>query len=434
MNAPASMVGHTFLRFDKDEKTPLLSYALNYSAYIESNTSMLSYAYNGIFGGFEGRYMLLPYYEMVKLYSDMEHRDMWEYKLNLTRQEIERVVLHMFEMKPFYSDYFFFNENCSYNLLWFIELARDELKLVERFDYIAAPIDTIKELKREGLIVSSIFRASKTTKVKDIYQKIEHKRVAKEFLKKANISDIKELSKNEQQNILSLYFLKSDNEKITDILSYRSRLGYQKKENIKPTTNPIKSNRATKATLSYGDQEFEIGLRLAYHDIYDIDYDFNEESYISFLDIRATTKRLNSLRLINIDSLAKQSDLYTPYSWAISFGFNREIEDELRANLTLKGGKSFDIFEMLLFIYPTLDVNYRDKTEFSLGYSIGLLKNFKNFKLGILSAQSYFLNRDSFFKTEGFLTYQFMDDIALHFSILKYEKESSMRGELFFYF
>ncbi|NEW59813.1 DUF4105 domain-containing protein, partial [Sulfurovum sp. bin170] len=123
MNSPASMVGHTFLRFDKNETTPLLSYALNYSAKIDKETDIFSYAYGGVFGGFEGRYTIAPYYEMVKLYSEMEHRDMWEYKLKLTSKEIERAVLHMIEMQRYYSLYYFNSENCSYNLLWFIELA-----------------------------------------------------------------------------------------------------------------------------------------------------------------------------------------------------------------------------------------------------------------------------------------------------------------------
>jgi len=425
MNSPASMVGHTFLRFDKDEKSPLLSYALNYSAKIESNTNIGSYIYNGLFGGFEGRYNVIPYYEMVKLYSDMERRDIWEYKLNLTKEEIEKVLLHIFEIRNFYSDYFFASENCSYNLLWFIELAKEELKLVDKFDHITAPLDTIKELERQNMIESSTFRASKSTKIKDIYAQIEDKKIAKEFLNEANLTTIKELNSSQQIDILSLYFLKSEDDNIGDILKYRSTLGIKKSKKITPTTNPTKANRATKATISYNNQELEFGLRLAYHDIYDIDHDFNEGSYISFFDIKATTKKLNSLNLIKIDSIAKPHELYNPYSWGISFGFNREIEDKLRANLKLKGGKSFELFSALLFIEPTVEINYREKPKLSLGYNIGLLKSFKNTKLGLLSSKSHI---------EGFLTYQFLEDVALHLSVLERDDERSTGVGVFFYF
>lgn len=437
MNAPASMVGHTFLRFDKDENTPLLSYALNYSAEIDINTSPLSYVYNGIFGGFEGRYRVVPYYEMVKLYSDMEHRDMWEYKLDLTPKEIERVVLHMFEMQSFYSDYLFFNENCSYNLLWFIELAREDLRLVDKFNYITAPLDTIKELERQKLIKSSTLRASKTTKIKEIYSKIRDKKIAKNFLKETNLSEIKELSLSEQQDILTLYFLKTENINL-DILNHRSQLGIQKNKNQKlknrAKSNPLKSNLATKVTLSFFAKEPEIGLRLAYHDIYDVDYDFNEGSYISFFDMKVTTKKLHALTLINIDSLSKHDDLYSPYSWGVSFGFNRELEDELTSNLKLKGGKSFELFEALLFVEPTFAMYYKEKPILSLGYELGFLKSFRDIKIGLLWTHSYFKNRDELSNEEAFFTYQILENMALNFSILRTEEEKNINFKLFFYF
>ncbi len=426
MNAPASMVGHTFLRFDKDENTPLLSYALNYSAQIDDKSNIFSYAYKGLFGGFKGRYNILPYYDMVKLYSDMEQRDMWEYKLDLTPYEIERVVLHMFEMKNFYSDYFFANENCSYNLLWFIELAKDELKLVDKFNHITAPMDTIKELERQHLIKESIFRASKTTKTKDIYSRIKKKQIAKNFLESSDISNIKMLSISQQIDILSLYFLKNNNKNLTKLLLYRSQLGIKKSEQPIPTskTDPIKSNRSTKASLSYHHQEPELGLRLAYHDIHDVDYDFNEGSYISFFDIKATPYQLNALKLIDINTISRPHPLYSLYSWGLSFGWERE-NNNLITNLKLKGGKSFDFFSALLFIKPTLSIRYTKEAQLSLGYEIGFLKSFRYLKIGLLVSE---------YQKEGFLTYQFWDDMALHLSLIEKEGESVGGVGVFFYF
>lgn len=423
MNSPASMVGHTFLRFDRDENTPLLSYALNYSAQIDKKkVNILSYAYRGVFGGFEGRYRIVPYYEMVKLYSDMEHRDMWEYKLKLTPKEIERVVLHMFEMQPFYSDYFFTSENCSYNLLWFIEMAREELKLVDKFNYITAPMDSIKELEKQGLIERSIFRPSKTTKAKSLYEEIEHKEVAELFLDESNLTEIKKLPTSEQIDILSLYFLKGKEEDIADILSYRSQLGIKKDKKIEPTTNPIKSNRATKLTLSYRDNKPEFGIRASYHDIYDVDYDFNRGSYISFFDIKATTDRLNSFILLNIDSITEPHPLYNSYSWGIYVGFDREIDDKLRGNIRLKGGKSINLFSTLLYLEPAIEI--REKF-LSLGYNMGILKSFREIKVGLLFTEN---------KREAFLTYQFEENIALHLSTLERKEETINQFGIFYFF
>lgn len=419
MNSPASMVGHTFLRFDKDETSPLLSYALNYSAKIDENITLLSYAYSGIFGGFEGRYIIAPYYEMVKLYSDMEHRDMWEYKLKLTPKEIEKAVLHMIEMQRHYSNYYFSSENCSYNLLWFIELAKEELKLVERFNYITAPIDTIKELKKYGLIEKSVYRPSKNSKAKNIYKHINSKKLAMAFLERGDISIINKLEVEEQIDIINLY-LKSKRSK--EILKYRSRLGIGKKREIEPTTDPINANRASKVNIGLSsDKELIYGLRASYHDIYDIDYDFNEGSYISFLNLQMRNDKLDSLALIKIDSISPEHDLYKPYSWGIDFGFRRDKNSELKLVLEGKGGKSYKLFDTILFIEPTLSVKYRESFNLSLGYQVGLIKRVNKIKLGLLA-------KDDFF--ESFLTYQIEDNIALHLNISKEHK----RFELFYYF
>ncbi len=431
MNSPASMVGHTFLRFDKDENTPLLSYAFNYSAELKGKEdNMFSYAYKGLFGGYKGQYSIIPYYEMVKRYSDMEHRDMWEYKLNLTELEIERVLLHMFEMQNFYSNYFFTHKNCSYNLLWFIELAKENLNLVESFNYITAPLDTIKELKEHNLISDAIFRASRTTKVKSIYENIEEKATAEKFLEESNLSLINKLSTKEQINMLSLHFLKANSENRGELLQYRSTLGTTKAKEIEPTTNPINANRSTKLSISYVDNEVEFGFRPAYHDIYDVDYDFNEGSYISFFDIKATANRLNSLTLLDIGSLSKSHPLYNAYSWGLSLSTNRDHEDRLRTAVKLKGGKSFDFFSALLFVEPTIEIAYRNKIDLSLGYELGILKSFQNFKLGLLATR---------YTKEGFLTYALEEGLAVHLSIikkdvLKHKKEKFGKFGLFFYF
>jgi hypothetical protein len=413
MNSPASMVGHTFLRFDRDESTPLLSYALNYSAKIDNNISIISYAYNGVFGGFEGRYSVAPYYEMVKLYSDMEHRDIWEYKLKLTPKEIERAVLHIIEIQRYYSLYYFSSKNCSYNLLWFIELAKEDLKLVDRFDYITAPMDTIKELKKEGLIEKSIFRPSKSTQAKAIYTEITHKKVAMEFLATSDISIIKKLNREEQIDIINLY-LKSRSSQ--EILKYRSRLGVGKKIEIK-TTDPIKANRASKVNMGLSKGEPIYGARASYHDIYDIDYDFNEGSYISFFNLQMRDNQLESLGLIKIDSLTPQQKLYKPYSWGVDF----KLQRDKGVILTGKIGKSYKIFDTLLFVEPTLSLEYKESLDLTVGYYAGLFRQINRVKAGLLFEQN---------SIESFLTYQIVEDIALHLNISK----DSNRFELFYYF
>lgn len=88
LNSPSSMFGHTFLRLDppqQDEKTSLLlANTVSYAANAPDQDNELLFIYQGVFGGYPGTTTVQPYYEKIRLYSDIEHRDLWEYKLNLT--------------------------------------------------------------------------------------------------------------------------------------------------------------------------------------------------------------------------------------------------------------------------------------------------------------------------------------------------------------
>ncbi|MBP2678860.1 MAG: hypothetical protein H6Q82_1925, partial [Deltaproteobacteria bacterium] len=161
MNAPASMFGHTFLRLDGDYESPLLSYAVNYAATINRKDSGIAYALKGIFGYYPGHYSILPYYAKVREYAAMDQRDLWEYRTNLTKTEVRRMTLHILELQGIYADYYFLDENCSYDLLFLLEAARPSVTLTDRHKgFFVAPIDTLRSTLAEGLIDNVVFRPS----------------------------------------------------------------------------------------------------------------------------------------------------------------------------------------------------------------------------------------------------------------------------------
>lgn len=133
MNNPASMFGHTLIIIESEDKNKLLSYAVNYSALTNESFGPL-FAFRGIFGLYKGYFSVLPYYAKVQEYSDLNQRDIWEYRLNLTEREVIRMMMHLAELDNIYSDYFFFDENCSYNLLFLLDVARPTLFLSDNLD------------------------------------------------------------------------------------------------------------------------------------------------------------------------------------------------------------------------------------------------------------------------------------------------------------
>ena len=164
LNAPASMFGHTMLRVDRRDAQgqALLANILNFAAY-PTTTNPFAYTLLGLTGGFPGRFSALPYYVKVQEYSNMESRDLWEYPLALTDDELGRLLAHVWELDQTHFDYYFLSENCSYHLLSLLEVARPSLHLREDFPVHAIPTDTLKTtLKNLELRGPRLYRPSHT--------------------------------------------------------------------------------------------------------------------------------------------------------------------------------------------------------------------------------------------------------------------------------
>ena len=150
LNNPASMFGHTFINIETGYSHILLTDAVNYAAYA-GDAGGFKYAVYGMFGGFQGYFSILPYYKKIKEYSDIDQRDIWEYRLNLTPDELKKMLYHIWELEGIGTDYYFFDENCSYHLLFLLEAARPSLQLTDAYGLWVIPIDTVKDMKAQGL-------------------------------------------------------------------------------------------------------------------------------------------------------------------------------------------------------------------------------------------------------------------------------------------
>lgn len=154
INSPASMYGHTFLRLSRStgEGNPLLDYVVNFAADVDTDNGPL-YALKGLTGLFPGRFYVVPYYVKVQEYSNIESRDLWEYELSLSPEQVQRMVLHAWETRSTQFNYYFFTRNCSYQLLSLLEVADPSLHLSEQFHGAVIPADTVRVvLAARGLV------------------------------------------------------------------------------------------------------------------------------------------------------------------------------------------------------------------------------------------------------------------------------------------
>jgi hypothetical protein len=168
LNNPASAFGHTFLRLEKasmavGQKRELLDYAIDFSADVDTGNALV-YAFRGLLGGFPGTVKRMPHYYKVREYNDLESRDMWEYRLELSGRELYMLVAHIWEVGHTYFDYYYLDENCSFRILALLEAAKPSLRLTEDLSSPVLPADTVRALFANPELVSGLtYRPSART-------------------------------------------------------------------------------------------------------------------------------------------------------------------------------------------------------------------------------------------------------------------------------
>ncbi len=147
-NNPASMFGHTILKFVGGPSKPaLLDYGVTFLAATGNDDNPFLYTWKGLTGGYTASYQLDPYYTTVSIYTKGESRDLWEYDIPLTDVARERLVMHLWEVlfQARFS-YYFLDENCSYMLLALLEAAEPSWSWTRQQELLVLPLETIRKL------------------------------------------------------------------------------------------------------------------------------------------------------------------------------------------------------------------------------------------------------------------------------------------------
>jgi hypothetical protein len=432
LNNPSSMFGHTFLRIDRKDQTDqtrLLAYSIGYAADVAPGSNPVSYIFRGLFGGYPGTFTGAPYYDKVIEYGDIEARDIWEYELDLTQEEVDQLVRHAWELQQIQFPYYFFDKNCSYRLLMLLEIARPGLKLTPGFGLYAIPADTVRVLEDHGLIRNKYYRPATVTRVLDKMEMMpvrlqdmayrlargEQKAASEDMIQlevaeKAAALDLAyEYSRYLAQKSESAEQRKSLASVSMDLLRARSRI---ETTEASPAARPVQTspeNGHATARLDMGagrleDADFvSLRLRPAFHDVLDDDRGYTAGAQINFLDFElrhypstvpagGNEWDLEYLEVVGIKSLALRNRFFKPYSWEVSAGWKRHHElpeNTLRFVVDGAWGAAYGIRERVFF-YGLAGAGLRssadmmDEHEWSLLGKLGLLWNvYGNNKLKI---------------------------------------------------
>ena len=367
MNSPASMYGHTLLTVQGTTGSELLSYAINYSAITTATFGPL-YILKGLLGLYPGYFSILPYYAKLQQYSDVNDRDIWEYPLDLDAAEIRRMLAHVYELENIYANYYFFSENCSYDLLFLLDAARPSLDLTDQFGWWVIPLDTIRTVKQFGLATDAIYRPSKSTKVTflaDGLSKEQRNLVIDVVRGKRKADELAEPSADNESSTSNRNLSRDERIRMADLaseylqyvyakgqvsreeyvprflatLGVRSALGVGEewRYDIPAPARPDYGHRSSRLVVAGGvrDQTAfqELRLRAAYHDLLDAERGFKPGSEIVFLEtsLRYYPKpdhfELERLDAIRITSIAPRTQFFKHTSWKVETGLLRRTRD-----------------------------------------------------------------------------------------------------------
>ncbi|WP_412474399.1 DUF4105 domain-containing protein [Halobacteriovorax sp. YZS-1-1] len=442
---PASTFGHTFLRLRSKtsikQNNDLLDYGVDFSAQVDT-VNPIVYGYKGITGGFKGEFTLMPYYVKVKEYNDMESRDLWDYELNLSDNEVDYFQAHLYEMNRAYFDYYYLSENCSYHILAFLDAIKPEWKLLEELDIAVPPVDTVYALYKNDEIIRNVkFRPASYTKINlniknmDKYQSSLFQNLIN---KRYQLSEIK----NNESDIfvLDTYNLYVDFENAevdtTTTLANKEKLEYRKqkfqinKARSKLTARPkqisyqevydkaphkghLTGRFDIRNNVDTNGDYLQIGWRGALHDKLDTPNGFLPMSTTELFSLEFTYNkyqdqefRLSEVRIANIEAYRPVRSFANNISFQLEVGYkeremfsNRNLSPYLDLNIGQVYGSDSFIFGLLAATQNAYI--YNSNLDYMLSYGPKLFFVYSHDKYSIHSSYQYlFRNQSKFNKTQ----------------------------------
>jgi len=442
-----AMFGHTLIRFDAMNKSPLISYSVSYAAFARDN-NIFSYAWNGLTGRFNGSYSLAPYYQKLREYRDMEERDVWGYPLNLNPDEVNMMLLHSIELQNISTKYYFLDENCALNLLFIIEAGRPSLRLVEHYwhqpEFWVIPSDTVLFLWHEGILDRPEYEASLCRQI-DYYARHFRQPVVDEAKR---LADAKDPGSITAVNGLSRDEVETARELAAKVVQYRfSKLELRQEafedkykvliqgnegrlpRAIPPATPPQDAHPSERVEIAFGSlitsPFLELGWRPAYHDWNDPPAGYPDQATLNILDTKAryypeqNQVKIQQIQVIEAGSQSPGNAINPRSAWAFGTGvaqtYLRDYNQHLLYYAGGGAGKSYQVHDSGIIYWLLkgsllagngLDQNIDAGPQAEVGFSLTLNANWQINLSG--SAAYYGISEKGFLEKAGFSLTRFI--------------------------
>jgi hypothetical protein len=294
----------------------------------------------------------------VREYNDFENRDLWEYDLNFTQDEIDLLVAHIFELDSGGFAYVYFTENCAYRILAILDAVRPSLNLVKRTKIDVIPGDSLMLVaETPGFVKALHYRPSGRAifLARQATLSEEQQRAFSQFIADENVERlINGKSEVERQKLLDTAMDYMDFMFADDVLKNKGKITLKKEILIKrsevnlislPLEVPVPERAAP--SVAHGSARWSfgylsknstdlatIGHRFALHDLLDPVTGYLPGSEIEMFNFNFTWDvdkshrfQLDNFHLFQIASLSARDILNKSLSWRVNLSLNRIYQD-----------------------------------------------------------------------------------------------------------
>ncbi len=440
---PSSYYGHMLLKFNHDKKIlnqGTLNSSLNYGADSGNEDGTLMYVLNGLFGGYQASYQRNNNFINSHRYTNGQLRDIWEYRLNLTPEQIKFVAEHSWELMRAKFTYYFFSDNCANRIADLIERATST-KLAYSHGFWILPIQVIehaKDTKSDAgdLIASEEYHPSLKSTFTKRYEALsrdekdafleffktsdtERRNIVSVLSEKVLVLILEELDITSAKSTIEKSKNKSDPELqehrriiLSELLGRKS--GYKisplewKKDNTLLNYKPVSVLRAG-ASRRGGKDYMSLQYQIANNDIFDTPIPAQEHSKVVMGNVQADMSdsgvQIRDVTLIDIMNLNTNPIpfwLTKEFSWQMRVAYdhrNPACSSCGSFGITGKAGQAVRLNDDWL-IYTLAGVTLRHKQVDGFGYA------------SLLSDSALLYSPDSFhtFKLGGNVIYDPLND------------------------
>ncbi len=159
-----SSFAHVLMRADNQKSLMTANdedaWAINYTVARNESDSEAVAAIKSMTGKYDGIMQIMPFDKKNTDYRVTDERDLWQYALDLTPEQVTQIMRHIYETRDIIRPYYFTHDNCATEIVRLVDLVRTDLSLAKDLGRITTPNEIIRHLNRAGMLQSSVFKPS----------------------------------------------------------------------------------------------------------------------------------------------------------------------------------------------------------------------------------------------------------------------------------